>query len=59
MKSSQSLKCENCGSLYRKNYFADEDAAYGQGDAICEVCGAVMETWTGCEPIYSLVEESR
>jgi predicted RNA-binding Zn-ribbon protein involved in translation (DUF1610 family) len=51
------FKCPRCGALYSKGLRRDDDANYGEGISLCEVCGGVMEKWNGFEPVYVLVNK--
>ena len=53
------LKCEKCGAKYWKADRTDAAARRGEGEASCDVCGTVMDRWSGVEPWHWLTEHPR
>ena len=52
MANMHDFKCPHCGALYSKGLRRDDDARYGEGTSVCQVCDAIMEEWRGFEPVY-------
>jgi hypothetical protein len=53
------VRCAGCDAVYLKAPWHDDGAGYGEGSASCELCGAVIDRWEGCEPYYWLLQTDK